>query len=39
MGWGLGGKGGMGRDNGAYAGANDGVQGGAFLLIYRKVSL
>jgi hypothetical protein len=39
MGWGLGGKGGMGRSDGAYDGARDGVQGGAFLIIYRKVSL
>jgi len=39
MGWGEGGTGAMGRSDGAYQAAEDGAQGGAFLLIYRKVSL
>ena len=39
MGWGEGGTGAMGRSDGAYQAAEDGAQGGAFLIIYRKVSL
>jgi hypothetical protein len=39
MGWGEGGRGAMGRSDGTHSPAYNGVQGGAFLLIYRKVSL